>query len=365
MKLNKPTLLLDKQKCLANIRRMKDKADRHHLIFRPHFKTHQSAGVGEWFRDLGVDKITVSSVSMAQYFANHGWHDITIAFPLNPAEIEEIDHLASEIRLNVLIENNDGVAILSNNLKNSVGVFIKIDTGYHRTGIEVDNHQIILKLIRQIGKSPILKFQGFIVHNGHTYHASGTEEILAIHVRSLQKLSVLKQFMQQNHVEVIYSIGDTPAMSQAENFEGIDEIRPGNFVFYDVMQQHLGSSDYSDIAVVLVCPVVAKHHSRHEIVIYGGAVHLSKDYILDKIGNKIFGKVVEIFESGWGSPFEDTFVKSLSQEHGIIKASQAFFDKIKIGDFIGILPIHSCLTVDAMGEMYETGGNIFTTIHTK
>ena len=59
MELKKPTLFLDEQKCLANIRRMKEKADRHNLVFRPHFKTHQSAGVGEWFRDLGVDKITV------------------------------------------------------------------------------------------------------------------------------------------------------------------------------------------------------------------------------------------------------------------------------------------------------------------
>ena len=300
---------------------------------------------------------------MARYFVNHGWKDITIAFPLNPAEIEDIDHLASQIRLNVLVENYVGVAILSHNLKNSVGVFIKIDAGYHRTGIDVGNHQSILKLIRQIEKCPQLKFQGFIVHNGHTYNASGTEEILAIHDRSLQQLSALKQFMLQNGVEAIYSIGDTPAMSQTENFEGIDEIRPGNFVFFDVMQQFLGSCNYSNIAVAFACPVVAKHQSRHEIVFYGGAVHLSKDFILDSNGNKVFGKVVELSKSGWESPLGDTYVKSLSQEHGIVKASQAFYNKIEIGDFIGILPVHSCLTVDAMGEMFLIDGTKLRTIH--
>lgn len=365
MKLKKPTLILDKQKCLTNIRRMKEKAERHHLIFRPHFKTHQSAGVGEWFRDLGIDKITVSSVSMARYFVDHGWKDITIAFPFNPAEIDEIDSIASKIRLNVLLENYEAVDFLSNNLKNEICVFIKIDAGYHRTGIDVDNHQSILNLIWQIQKSPQLNFLGFIVHNGHTYHANGTDEILSIHESSLQKLSALRQFMQQNEVEAIYSIGDTPAMSQTENFNQIDEIRPGNFVFFDVMQQALGSCNYADIAVALACPVVAKHESRHEIVIYGGAVHLSKDYLLEKNGNKIFGKVVELSDNGWGNPINGAFVKSLSQEHGIIKASQAFFDRIKIGDFIGILPIHSCLTVDAMGALYLINGEKIVTIHSR
>ncbi len=103
MKLKKPTLLLDKKKCLSNIQKMKIKADKHNLIFRPHFKTHQSAKVGEWYRETGVNKITVSSVSMAKYFYNNGWKDITIAFPLNFAEVEDINQLAIETNINVLV----------------------------------------------------------------------------------------------------------------------------------------------------------------------------------------------------------------------------------------------------------------------
>ncbi|MCF8367058.1 MAG: alanine racemase [Bacteroidales bacterium] len=357
MKLKKPTLLLDKQKCLENIRRMKFKADRHKLIFRPHFKTHQSAGVGEWFREVGVDKITVSSVGMASYFSAKAWKDITIAFPLNMAEIDDINQLASEISLNILVENEAAVSFLSGNLHSAVGVFIKIDAGYHRTGIAVDDHLAILELIRKIEKSAHLTFKGFIVHNGHTYHASARDEILTIHNQSLEKLSHLRHFMLQKRVDAIYSVGDTPSMSLSENFENIDEIRPGNFVFYDLMQQKSGACQFSDIALALACPVVAKHNSRNEIVIYGGAVHLSKDFIQDKNGHKIFGLVVELLPTGWGTPVDDTFVKSLSQEHGIIKASDHFFKQTKIGDFIGILPVHSCLTVHAMGEFVVLENN--------
>lgn len=34
---------------------------------------------------------------------------------------------------------------------------------------------------------------------------------------------------------IIISVGDTPGISAAKNLDGIDEIRPGNYVFYDVM----------------------------------------------------------------------------------------------------------------------------------
>ena len=82
LKITRPTLLLDEQKCRANIARMAEKASGNKLIFRPHFKTHQSLELGRWFKDYGVTSITVSSVEMAEYFSSE-WNDITFAFPLN------------------------------------------------------------------------------------------------------------------------------------------------------------------------------------------------------------------------------------------------------------------------------------------
>ena len=83
MQIIKPTLLVDERKSRENIRRMVQRARNAGVSFRPHMKTHQSNEVGEWFRDEGVDRIAVSSVDMAKYFANGGWKDITIAFPFN------------------------------------------------------------------------------------------------------------------------------------------------------------------------------------------------------------------------------------------------------------------------------------------
>ena len=49
----KPTIVLDELRVRSNIRRMAHRARQNQVRFRPHFKTHQSAAIGEWFRERG------------------------------------------------------------------------------------------------------------------------------------------------------------------------------------------------------------------------------------------------------------------------------------------------------------------------
>ena len=48
--IEKPTVLLDEARARRNLAVMAAKARRQGVRFRPHFKTHQSAAMGEWFR---------------------------------------------------------------------------------------------------------------------------------------------------------------------------------------------------------------------------------------------------------------------------------------------------------------------------
>lgn len=336
---------------------MINKAKDSNVIFRPHFKTHQSAEIGEWFRHEGVFKITTSSLTMAEYFANAGWKDILVAFPVNILEIDSINILASKIDLSLLIESDDTLNFLVKHLTSKVRISIKIDAGYHRTGIAWNDFDAIQILIELISRSANMEFTGFVTHSGQTYQAKSSAEIIQIHHESLRKLSKLKTHFTSERLIPCISIGDTPSCSISDTFEGIDEIRPGNFVFYDVMQSELGSCEIKDIAVALACPVVAVHPERNEAVIYGGAIHLSKEYILDAHGNKVFGLVALLSEEGWTEPLPGNFVSALSQEHGIISLSKENLSAIKPGDVICVLPIHSCLAAHHMRS--------FTTLHGK
>jgi len=354
MKITKPTVFVDRTKVLANIERMVKKAQQSKVLFRPHFKTHQSATIGEWFRKSGVKTITVSSVDMAEYFAKHGWEDITIAFLVNPRQIEQINTLAKKITLNLLVDSFEAVDFLEKHLEAPVKLWVKVDTGYHRTGIDWNNEPFLSKLIRRIKKTDKMYFEGLLTHSGHTYKAKSTGEIEEIYEETLFKLKdIQERLFLQGFAKVKLSIGNTPACSLINDFSGVDEIRPGNFVFYDVMQLQLGSCTEEQIALAVACPIVGLYPERNELVIYGGAVHLSKESLQGFFGKeRSYGLVALPKEGGWGTIQRNVYLARLSQEHGVISAPKEFIKQLHIGDILYVLPIHSCLTANLMKRFF-------------
>jgi D-serine deaminase-like pyridoxal phosphate-dependent protein len=358
LNLTEPTLLLDKQKCIQNIASIVEKAKRNQVQLRPHFKTHQSHEVGRWFRKLGVEKITVSSLTMATYFAEDNWTDITVAIPVNVNEHERINQLAQRITLNLLVVSPEAIQLLGERIQHPVNLFIEIDNGYHRTGVSPTDFNTVDLILDQIRKFPQLTFVGFLGHAGHSYKANGDKDrILQIHTDSIGCMQQLKQRYLNEYPDMILSTGDTPTCSVSEDFSGVDEIRPGNLVFYDVTQNHIGACSLDQVAIAMACPVIATYPERNEIVVHGGSVHFSKDSLTTVDGKTHFGKVVHLTDGGWSTEETEMVVKSLSQEHGIIYASKAQCERVKVGDFIGVLPVHSCLTADVMKSYLTLEGD--------
>ncbi len=343
-----PTLLIDERVCRRNIARMRSRADVHALRFRPHFKTHQSRRIGSWFRDEAVSAITVSSVGMARYFADDGWTDITIAFPVNLRETSDIDALAARVSLGIVLESADTARILGSALHQPVDVWLKVDTGYGRTGILHSDHTRLLAVADAVGSVRNFRLRGLLTHGGDTYDAAAPEEIRRRFALSRIHMLEAATVLRGNHPQLEISVGDTPGCTLAEAFAGIDEIRPGNFVFHDLMQLQLGVCTVQDISVALACPVVAIHEEREEVVLYGGAVHLSREYATDAAGRRMFGLVAPFEDDRWGQPVPGAFVARLSQEHGIVHVPAEQCRCLRAGDLLAVLPVHSCLTSDCM-----------------
>jgi len=363
--IRKPTLLLDEQKAKNNLNNLIQKLEKQKIVFRPHFKTHQSAEIGEWFRESGIDQITVSSVEMAEYFARFGWKDILIAFPVNVLEIESISCLSRTIKLALLVESLECAQTLEKSIINPVGIWIKIDAGAGRTGILWNATEEIDILVRYINSTKNLKLMGLLAHSGNTYHAQGIQEISSIYFEALKRLNIIKGYLESKQLGMIkISVGDTPSASILEDMGDIDEFRPGNFLFYDVQQFQAGLCKIENIAVSVACPIVSIHKDRQEAVIYGGAIHLSKDTVRLNQETIAFGLVVPLVENGWGD-HSIGYVKSLSQEHGVIKFFNHEIDSLQVGDIICILPAHSCLTVQAMRDYINLDGKLISTMNSR
>lgn len=352
----KPTMLINEDRCKANINRMVEKANKSNVRLRPHFKTHQSLEIGEWFREQGVDSITVSSVDMAEYFASGGWTDITIAFPINIRQLNQVNALAAHTHIGIVVENVESLRQAVETIDNPVDYWIKIDSGSHRTGIPWDDLKGAKYLIELARENPQFVFKGLLTHAGNTYTAHSRNEVIDLHFESISRLIHLKQSIVSvgNDVPEV-SIGDTPGCSLLEDFSLVDEIRPGNFIFYDSEQFTIGSCSETDIAVGIACPVVARHYNRNEIVIYGGAIHFSKESFQIN-GNPSYGLVALPEKQGWGEILSGCSVVRLSQEHGIISVPPEKIDKFPIGSLVVVLPIHSCLTAHQMRRYITLDG---------
>jgi D-serine deaminase-like pyridoxal phosphate-dependent protein len=354
-----PELILDKEKCLRNMEKMVLKARNKGLDFRPHCKTHQSAEIGNWFREFGITKITVSSFRMAAYFAKAGFKDILVAFPFDPNQLKLLNSLSEKANLSILLDNPDLLPYL-HRIENRVPFFIDIDTGYGRTGIPTEDTQVQEELIQQSSLNPKLLFSGFYCHAGHSYKTPDPEEKKAIHTKAIGDLALLKEQFHTHNPIALY--GDTPNCSIQEDFTGIDVLTPGNFVFYDLIQAYQGACEPEDIAVAMRCPVVSKYPKQDRLLIHGGAVHFSKESLEVK-GSPVFGQLLTHTEGAWSASPHTQFIHSISQEHGLLEKCGSWMDEVNPGDSLYFLPVHSCLTANLMREYLSTDGQLIKTLN--
>lgn len=359
-----PTLLLDEAICKRNIANMVAHARASGVRLRPHFKTHQSAKVGEWIRAEGITSIAASSLRMAAYFADAGWDDVLVAFPANWREIDLINELAGRIRLGLIAESRETVRFLGSHLQHPVDIWLDVDTGYHRTGIDWQANDEAVGLAQQISASPMMRLRGMLTHSGQSYKSHNHAEIKAVYDESVTRFNSLRDHLAAaGYTGLEVSLGDTPSCVTVQDLSAVEEVRPGNFVYFDWMQVNISTCTADEVAVALACPVVTKNAERSQIVVYGGGVHLSKDCFVDVKGRTTYGAVCLPTDSGWGEPLENTYVIGVSQEHGVLQVAPEDFDRIQIGGLVCILPSHSCMTADLMKTVVTLNGEELPMLH--
>ncbi len=357
----RPTLLIDTTRARANLDWMIARAQEAGVQFRPHFKTHQSTVIGSWFSGRGVQAIAVSSVEMADYFAAAGWKDITLAVPLNLRQLDEIRSLSERVDLGLLIDSKETLEKLPREWPRPIRMWIKVDVGYGRAGVPWNDHRGLVQLVRGIAGRDGVSFAGLLTHSGHTYHATTPADVQDIHRESIERMRTA-QFAVRGEAEspASISIGDTPSCSLATDFVGADEIRPGNFIFYDLMQQAIGACHDDRIALAVLCPVIGIYPHRNQVVIYGGAIHFSKERLAPTEGpfkgRAVFGHLMEYDGSALGPVDFESGLVNLSQEHGILEVPPARFQQIQIGDLLAFAPVHACLTGNLHGQYLTFNG---------
>lgn len=342
--LKTPCLLLDLDRVRRNAARVRDIADRNGVRLRPHIKTHKCVEVARIATEGHNGAITTSTLAEAKAFARHGFEDFTYAVPIERGKFGEVvEMIRSGVRLNLLTDDLETVRLLSQTAKLEdveISVFLKVDSGYHRCGVAPNSEEAIT-IPRFISDATHLKFAGILTHAGHSYHARSKEELKRIARDERDIMAELAERLRAEGLDVpTVSIGSTPTIKHVDHLEGIDEVRPGNYVFFDAYQAALGSCQIEDCALTVLTAITHRSFDQRKVIVDAGAIALSKDR----------GPVEFDAACGYGRVLDlnghemNLRVESLSQEHGVIPVpDDAILAKLSVGTRLRILANHSCL----------------------
>lgn len=172
-----PALLLYPDRIEENIRRMvKIAGDPGRL--RPHAKTHKLAPVAELQIAAGIRKFKVATIAEAETVARAGAADVLLAYqPVGPnvRRLLELIRAFPQTKFACLLDDLSAARELSQRAATAgvtVGVFLDLDCGQHRTGVPLNN--VAIELYRELCRLPGLAPRGLHAYDGHI-HTSDPE----------------------------------------------------------------------------------------------------------------------------------------------------------------------------------------------
>ena len=338
-----PALIIIEDRMDRNILHMQTLADENYSWLRPHIKTHKSVDIAHRQITLGATGITTAKLSEAEIMYRSGINDIFIANQItHPLKINRLKMLHAQCRVIIGMDNEQQIELLRPAFQKTIRpleVRIEIDSGFGRCGVK--ENKVLLNLAQKISAEPWLLLEGIFTHAGQVYSAGSEEEVAKIGDAEAKAAELAHTFLHRKGIEVqTVSVGSTPTAKYAVRNDTVNEIRPGNYVFYDGIQLALGSARAESCSLFVMATVISQPQ-KDQIVIDAG----SKALGLDRGAHSL--QLI----SGYGTPINiEATIERVSEEHGILKLKQA--QMINLGSPVIILPNHACSVANLFEKYY-------------
>lgn len=334
--LDTPALVVDLDVMERNLRRMADYTKAHSLRLRPHTKTHKIPALGAKQLALGAVGLTVAKVSEAEVMLASGAEDLLIAYPIFGAEkMRRLVEVAKKVNVTVSVDSLETARPIAEAAKAAgiqIGVLAEVDAGLHRVGAQPE---VFLDLLRGIAGLDGIELRGMAFYPGHIKNQDGAA------------LSALSQLIQGLVAEAsaagfalpVVSGGSTPTEWHSHEVAGMNEVRPGTYIFNDRNTVLSGACGLEDCAVTILTTVVSTAVPG-QFVIDGG----SKTFSSDRAAAEGFGMFLDA---------PDALFEKMNEEHGYVKHAG---HQRSVGERVRVLPNHVCVAVNLHERIYGVRG---------
>lgn len=239
-----PALVVDRGRLVANVAEMAARAESLGVALRPHAKTHKCPAVAALQREHGAAGLTVATLTEAEGFAAEGVADLLIAAPpVGDWRLERLVALARRVRLRVTVDSVEIVTALDRACaagRVEIGYLWEVDCGVGRFGTP-PGAASAEQIAQAVEAARHASFDGLLTFGGHAYAATTSDAIAAAARDELDAIAQTVGALSERGIDpAVRSVGSTPTSHAMRSADGITEIRPGNYVFYDATQVALG-----------------------------------------------------------------------------------------------------------------------------
>lgn len=348
--LDTPSLLIDREILIKNIKDMQDYANANSVSLRPHTKTHKMPEIALLQQEAGACGIAVAKTGEAEVMANHGLRDIFIANEIiGRRKFERIAALAQQgVNISFGLDNPcqalEAEAVFAEK-NTAVSVLIEIEVGENRSGVIKESD--FLDLLDCIAACSHIKFKGIFSHDGNSYGAENIAALKAISAGAQRRTLHFAALAAEHGMPCqTVSYGATPTfMNHVEILPGITELRPGTYVFMDASQGHAVGT-LERCAATVLASVISKPTEQRTILDVGAKGLTMQERSKGICATPGKGTV-------FGSP--ETHIDAVFDEHAIINSRQ-FHDSVTVGSKVRIIPVHICPVCNLYDRAYLISG---------
>jgi D-serine deaminase-like pyridoxal phosphate-dependent protein len=347
-----PAVLVDTAKLKRNLERMQSAVTANGKRLRPHAKTHKSPEIARMQVAQGAVGICCAKLGEAEVFADDGITDIRLPYPLNPVNADRVFALADRIALSFIVDDVDvakGWSDLARARHRRLDVLIKVDTGFHRCGID-PHASNAASSVRGVASLPGLRFRGLLSHAGHGYAATSDEHAAVIAAEEAATLRDLAAASGISCEEI--SVGATPTARHSVRERGITELRPGNYAYFDRTQVTLGAATWDDCALTVLARVVSRP-APDRVILDSGSKTLTNDGARGFSPAPGHGVVLQDLESA--EPDTTLLIERLSEEHATVRVTNGD-SPLSTGTLVRVIPNHSCVVSNLVDHVWLVDG---------
>src|SRR5580700_2589386 len=250
--------------------------------WRAHIKTAKLAFTLKMLIARGVRNFKCATTLELLTACECGAADILLAYPTVGANARRVRAIADqfpEIKISVLAENEDQIRQWQGS---RVGIFIDINSGMNRTGIEESRAADIQSLVETVAKSG-LTFRGLHYYDGHYGNLSEPDRLTSAHFGYDRLMAIIAILESAGHSVPEVITAGTPTFPAALAYPGfrsasfVHRISPGTVVYGDATMLSQLPSAYGYKPAVLVAARVVSHPRPTIVTCDGGHKAVSAD----------------------------------------------------------------------------------------